>query len=170
MRLLMLAVILTVLAIPAWTPVHADSLDDETRQVAKQLQCPVCNGTSVADSPSELARQMRNVIRQKLETGESPDAVLAFFVDRYGDGILMEPPRRGLGLAVWLAPVGILAVGGLLLGLLLRAWLRPRWSTVPAAASPAPSHRNGLMTSHTPATGSSVDRVQAELERFRRES
>jgi cytochrome c-type biogenesis protein CcmH len=170
MRTLTFALILLSLALPAWTVVHADTLDEETRQVAKQLQCPVCNGSSVADSPSDLAGQMRNVIRQKLEAGESPDAVLAFFVDRYGDSILIEPPRRGIGLAVWLAPVGILAVGSILLGLLLRAWLRPRWSTVPATASHSPSHRNGLTTSHAPATGSSVDRVQAELERFRQES
>src|SRR5436190_14187060 len=164
----MLALMLLLLAIPAWAPVHADTLDEETRQIAKQLQCPVCSGSSVADSPSDLAGQMRGVIRSKLEAGESREAIVQYFVDRYGDSILIEPPRRGFGLAVWLAPVAILVVGAILLGSLLRAWLRPRWSAAPAA--PGPAHRNGVVTASGPAGGSSMDRVQAELERYRRES
>lgn len=170
MRILTLALMLLALTVPSWTTAYADALDEQTRQVAKRLQCPVCNGSSVADSPSDLARQMRNVIRQKLEAGESEDAIIAYFVERYGEGILTEPPRRGIGLAVWLAPIGILIAGGLLLGMLLRAWLRPRWTAVPATVSPPVTHRNGLASSYGPASGSSVDRVQAELERFRQES
>lgn len=110
---------------------RADPLDDQVREIAKRLQCPVCQSVSVADSPSTLAEQMRGIIRKKLEAGESPDQIVQYFVERYGDGVLIEPPRRGLGLAVWWAPVVILAGGAGLLVALLRAWVRPR------AAAPA---------------------------------
>ena len=94
--------------------VHADQIEDETRQIGKQLQCPVCAGAPVSDSPSELAGQMRSVIRSKLQAGESEEQIIAYFVERYGESVLIEPPRRGLGLAVWLAPMVMLLVGGVL--------------------------------------------------------
>ena len=89
--------------------VHADALDDETRRIGKQLQCPVCSGAAVSDSPSELAGQMRTVIRAKLRAGESEEQIVTYFVERYGDGVLIEPPRRGIGLVVWVVPFGALA-------------------------------------------------------------
>jgi cytochrome c-type biogenesis protein CcmH len=167
-----LVLLLTALARVA----HADPLDDETRRIGKQLQCPVCSGASVADSPSDLAGQMRSVIRAKLQAGERDDQIVAYFVERYGDGVLIEPPRRGIGLAVWLVPIVMLGVGGVLLWHLLRTWLRPRPgpSLIPGAASPAPHpptapYRNGTAHAEGPAPVSSVDRARAELDQFRRE-
>lgn len=168
-----LALLLTALARVA----HADPLDDETRRIAKQLQCPVCSGASVADSPSDLAGQMRSVIRARLQAGESEEQIVAYFVERYGDGVLIEPPRRGIGLAVWLAPFGVLAVGGVLLWRLLRTWLRPRpIPSLPSGAgageldSPARPYLNGTSHAESPAPVSSVDRARAELDQFRREA
>ncbi|MDR7415221.1 MAG: cytochrome c-type biogenesis protein CcmH [Armatimonadota bacterium] len=83
----------------------AEGLDDRVREVASRLMCPVCAGRTVAESTSELAAQMRAIIREKLQRGEHPEEILAYFVERYGEGILAEPPRRGLGSLVWLAPV-----------------------------------------------------------------
>jgi cytochrome c-type biogenesis protein CcmH len=84
------------------------------RAVASRLRCPVCQNESVADSPSALAAQMRELIRARLAQGDPPEAVLDYFVARYGEWILLEPPRRGWGWALWLAP-GVLLGGGLLL-------------------------------------------------------
>lgn len=155
----------------------ASPIDDETRRIAKQLQCPVCSGASVADSPSDLAGQMRSVIRARLQAGESEEQIIAYFVERYGESVLIEPPRRGIGLAVWLAPIVVLAVGGVLLGRLLRTWLRPRpvpsllsGAGVVAPGSPAPPNRNGTSHAESPAPVSSVDRARAELDQFRREA
>ncbi|MDR5708725.1 MAG: cytochrome c-type biogenesis protein CcmH [Armatimonadota bacterium] len=90
----------------------ASSLEDRVREVASRLMCPVCAGRTVAESTSELAAQMRALIRERLQRGESPEAIVAYFVERYGEGILAEPPRRGLGALVWLAPA-LAILGGL---------------------------------------------------------
>jgi cytochrome c-type biogenesis protein CcmH len=115
--------LLTVLAIPALA--HADALDDGVRRVALQLQCPVCEGQSAADSPSGLAADMRAVIRAKLAAGESDQQILDYFVASYGDSILSEPPKRGISLGVWLGPVIGVPLGLIALVLLLRTWRRP---------------------------------------------
>lgn len=88
------------------------SLDDRTRAVAQQLRCPVCQGESVADSPSGIARSMRGIIRRRLAEGQSPDQIKAYFVSKYGTWILLSPPTSGLGALAWLGPP-LLLLGGL---------------------------------------------------------
>ena len=79
-------------------------VDRKTREIAQELQCPICQGLSVADSPSKLAVDMRAVIRERVEQGQPRDDVVRYMTDRYGEEILMNPPRRGFTLAVWIAP------------------------------------------------------------------
>lgn len=130
-RGLLLALILLVLPSAAW----ADPLDDGVRRVGLQLQCPVCEGQSVADSNSGLAKDMRALIRTRLEAGATDQQILDGFVASYGDGILTEPPKRGISLGVWLGPAIGLLVGVLLLGMLLLTWRRtPRLAPSPLAA------------------------------------
>jgi cytochrome c-type biogenesis protein CcmH len=110
---------------------RADALDDSVRRVAMQLQCPVCEGENVADSPSGLAGDMRSVIRTKVLAGEADQQILDEFVASYGDGILTEPPKRGISLGVWLGPVIGVVFGALVLVMLLSAWRRtPSRSTI----------------------------------------
>jgi len=103
---------------------------DETRRIAQELQCPICEGLSVADSPSQLAVGMRGVIREKVEAGETRDQILAYFVDRYGENILMEPPRNGFTTIAWVAPYIALLATLAFLGWKLRR--RKSSATVPA--------------------------------------
>ena len=114
---------LLLLAVPAFA--RADAQDDAVRRIALQLQCPVCEGETVADSPSGLAADMRAVIRTKVAAGESDQQILDEFVASYGDGILTEPPKRGISLGVWMGPMIGLALGVFLLVVLLRTWRRP---------------------------------------------
>ena len=72
----MLSAILLLLMALAPLVAHADALDDAVRRVALQLQCPVCEGETVADSPSGLAADMRSVIRTRLAAGESDQQIL----------------------------------------------------------------------------------------------
>ncbi len=114
-------VILALVGFFATGPVRAEeALSPEALQIANQLNCPVCQGQSVRDSNSELARQMRQLIQQKLDAGESREEILQYFVDRYGVSVLREPPRKGYFWALWLGPVVGLVGGTLLLVLYLR--------------------------------------------------
>jgi cytochrome c-type biogenesis protein CcmH len=105
---------------PPARPVDEQAVHD----VAAELRCVVCQNLSVADSPSEMASQMRALVRERLATGESPEQVLQFFVDRYGEWILLSPRRQGFNLVVWLAPAAATAGGLVVAGLLIRRWTR----------------------------------------------
>jgi len=129
----------------AQQPVHVD--EPQVYAVAAQLRCVVCQNLSVADSPSEMANQMRAVIRERLAAGEPPDRVIQYFVDKYGEWILLSPRRHGLNWLVWGFPVAAVAVG-----LVAVAWLVRRW------------------TRAAPAVGAGVPAVDPALrERIRRE-
>lgn len=134
----MAPVLIALLVLMLPTIGHADALDDGVRRVAMQLQCPVCEGQTAADSPSGLAKDMRALIRTRLAAGVGDQQILDEFVASYGDSILTEPPKRGISLGVWLGPaIGVL-LGVVVLGLLLRAWQRPPSSSTVAAAGSAP--------------------------------
>jgi cytochrome c-type biogenesis protein CcmH len=114
--------------------------EQQVYAVASELRCVVCQNLSVADSPSEMAGQMRAIVRERLAAGETPAQVRQYFVTRYGDWILLAPPRRGFTLLVWLAPLAAVLVGVVAVGLLLRRWTsRPH--PTPAPIDPAMRER-----------------------------
>ena len=136
---------------------HADATDDAVRRVGLKLQCPVCEGQTVADSPSGLAQDMRAVIRARVLAGATDQQILDEFVASYGDAILTDPPKRGISLGVWFGPLVALVLGTGLLVTLARAWRRrAEHAAVPGAtASAAPASLDPL--------------VADELTRFREE-
>ncbi|MEP6731002.1 MAG: cytochrome c-type biogenesis protein CcmH, partial [bacterium] len=71
------------------------ALEARTSAVAAELRCPVCQGLSIQDSPSELAQSMRSLVRDQLADGKSPDQVKAYFVSKYGEWILLAPKAHG---------------------------------------------------------------------------
>ena len=115
---------------PSVAPMAADSaLEAQTTAVASTLRCPVCQGESLQDSPSDLARQMRAVVRDQLRAGKTPDEVKAYFVSKYGEWILLEPTMTGLNVLLYVIPV-LLVVGGLVLvAFLVRRWSTPEATT-----------------------------------------
>lgn len=116
--------LLVALMVGLWPIVAGAQTDEAVRRVARQLQCPVCEGQSVAESNAGLAQDMRAVIQTKLDSGETDQQILDSFVAAYGDGILSEPPKRGAGLGVWLAPAAVLTLGTALLAWRARSWTR----------------------------------------------
>jgi cytochrome c-type biogenesis protein CcmH/NrfF len=98
------------------------TLEERTRSVAAQLRCPVCQGLSLADSPSELALEMKDVVREQLAAGRTPDQVKAYFVAKYGEWILLEPPAHGINVVAYLLPGLALAAGLVVVWLALRRW------------------------------------------------
>ncbi len=134
-ELLVQAVALFLLyASPATAGSAAGVPEEQVRAVASQLRCVVCQNLSVADSPSEMANQMRGIIRERLAAGERPEQVVAYFVEKYGEWILLSPRRQGFNLLVWTVPFAALAAGLLAIALLTVKWsrrVRPALTTEP---------------------------------------
>ncbi|MBK8249780.1 MAG: cytochrome c-type biogenesis protein CcmH [Gemmatimonadetes bacterium] len=102
--------------------VGADSaLERRTREVAAALRCPVCQGLSIADSPSDLALEMKGLVREQLAAGKSPEEIRAYFIDKYGEWVLLEPKAEGLNLLVYVLPVALVVGGGLFVVRYVRA-------------------------------------------------
>ena len=136
---LVLLVGVSAFAQPSASPVSEDAV----HEVAAQLRCVVCQSLSVADSPSEMASQMRGIIRERLAAGERPAEVIQYFVDRYGEWILLAPRRHGFNLLVWLFPLVAVAVGLALVAIIVRRWTRRRrdGAAAPVNVDPAMSER-----------------------------
>ena len=114
-------------------------LEARTKEVASQLRCPVCQGLSVQDSPSELAQQMRALVKDQLRAGRTPDQVKAYFVSKYTEWILLQPPAHGFNLAVYILPV-VLLLGGVVLVVSLAR----KWSRAGGGPPPAEGEEDGL--------------------------
>lgn len=97
----------------------AESIDDRVQEISYLLLCPVCQGQTVEESNSYLAKDMRSIIRKKLEAGESKEQILGYFVDKYGETILAAPPAKGMNWLLWSLPVIAFAAGGLIIGIFL---------------------------------------------------
>jgi cytochrome c-type biogenesis protein CcmH len=111
---------------PVPGPSPADSvLDANTAALSGELRCPVCQGNSLQDSPSEMAAEMRSLIRDQLRSGKTPDEVRAYFVSKYGEWVLLQPKAQGLNLIVYLAPLAALLVGGAVVWRSVRRWSAP---------------------------------------------
>ena len=131
--MVLLAAVLVLAAGVAWAarpqPLTAAERVD---RISAELRCPVCQGLSVADSPSETARSMRALVAQRVAEGRSDDEIRAEFVRSYGDWILLSPPLLSANGLVWLAPLLAIAFGTWL------AWRRARApAAVPAEITPA---------------------------------
>ena len=89
------------------------ALEQRTRDVAALLRCPVCQGLSVADSPSTMATNMRGQVRELVAAGYDQEQILAYFERSYGEFVRLQPPLRGVNWLVWLAPIlGLLGGAG----------------------------------------------------------
>ena len=104
-------------------------LEDKTKTVASELRCPVCQGLSIQDSPSELSQQMRTVVKEQLASGKSEQDVKDYFISKYGEWILLEPQPHGFNLFIYALPAALVLGGAGLIVLLVR-----RWTTAGTAA------------------------------------
>ncbi|MDH5562980.1 MAG: cytochrome c-type biogenesis protein CcmH [Nitrospirota bacterium] len=112
------------------------ALDIQVREIAKTLRCTVCQTENIWESGAPLAQQMRGVVRERLKLGHSPEDIQEYFLSRYGDYIMMEPPKHGVNWLIWVGPFILLLGGGLLLYKEVNGWVRGTPS--PPAAAPPP--------------------------------
>ena len=106
-----------------------ETLDQHVQRLGAQLKCPVCQGESVADSPVDRAQQIRAIIRQQIQAGQSDQQIIQYFSDRYGEQIVWSPPWWGFSLLAWLVPIVLLLGGLVLIFFTLRDWRMPIGST-----------------------------------------
>lgn len=135
----MLRYILLVIALvapPLSARAQQTDLEEQVRGIAAGLRCVVCQNLSVADSPSELARQMREVIREQLRQGKSPEEIKAYFVSKYGEWVLLAPAPRGFGLLVWVLPFAAAASGIVLVVFMVRRWVKKKAGIQPSSIDP----------------------------------
>ena len=103
--------VLFVLCSASLPAASAPDLDDQTRAISTELRCVVCQNLSVADSPSEMAQQMRAIVREQLQAGKSPEQIKDFFVSKYGEWVLLKPKTTGVSALLWILPYVVLVVG-----------------------------------------------------------
>jgi len=110
---------------PQGTPLQGAELATRTVEVAGQLRCPVCQGLSVGDSPSAMAMNMKEQVRELLARGYSRDQILAYFEQSYGEFVLLKPKFRGVNSLVWILPLLALAIGAVLVATKMRRLEQP---------------------------------------------
>jgi len=89
-------------------------LDARTNHVASLLRCPVCQGMSVADSPSEMAVNMKREVRDLLQRGYTEEQILDHFERSYGQFVRLKPKFEGVNALVWLLPIFAVILGALI--------------------------------------------------------
>jgi cytochrome c-type biogenesis protein CcmH len=87
-------------------------LEARARALSAQLRCMVCQNESIDESNADLARDLRLLVRERLQAGDSDDQIRAYLVRRYGDFILLKPPFKPETWLLWGAPFLVLLVGG----------------------------------------------------------
>lgn len=118
----LVATAIVVAALPSSTSSTSSTPAARVERLASDLRCPVCQGLSVADSPSITANDIRADIRRRIAAGESDPAIRQAYVDRYGDWILLRPRARGFAALLWALPAAAVVVAVAWLALALRRW------------------------------------------------
>ena len=113
--------------------------DDEVNAIARQLFCPICQNIPLDVCPTQACHDWRELIRQMLADGKTPDEIKQYFVDHYGARVLAEPPQTGLNWLVYVVPPVAFLIGVFLLLQAYRAWKRmPKRPDSKEAGEPAP--------------------------------
>jgi cytochrome c-type biogenesis protein CcmH len=127
------------------------------QRLGKELRCAVCQGMSIADSPSSTARAQLDKVRELVTQGKSDQEIRDFFVARYGPWILLEPSHQGFAGLVWLLPILMLLGGGALIVQVMRR---------PASPPPqAPQPEGEAAAADADPEDPYLKAVRAELER-----
>jgi cytochrome c-type biogenesis protein CcmH len=120
-RILLLSIVVASLAPSLARAVQPDELltdpklEARARAISAGLRCLVCQNQSIDDSNAELARDLRLLVRERLNLGDSEEQVLAFLVRRYGNFILLKPPLKLETAFLWGMPALVLVAGGIAL-------------------------------------------------------
>jgi cytochrome c-type biogenesis protein CcmH len=158
MRRTSLLIVLALLVATALAP-PAGAQEPRTSlpAIEDEVMCTTCNvPLNVAESSPQAERQ-RAFIRDLIAQGATKEQVKAALVDEYGENVLALPPGEGLGLAAYLVPIGLVAVGGVVVVIAL-----PRWRRRARARAAAPSPASPALSA------ADTFRLDEDLARYRR--
>ena len=85
--------------------------ENRARDLSKGIRCLVCQNQSIDDSDSDLAKDLRKIIRKKIVQGETDNEITQYLVDKYGNFILMKPPLYQDTYILWISPLLLMLVG-----------------------------------------------------------
>ena len=142
--LFFIVVMLALVASPRLEAVQPDeilsdpALEGRARVLSKELRCMVCQNQSIDDSDAPLARDLRVLVRERLQAGDSDRQVIDFLVARYGEFVLLRPRLNAHTVLLWLAPFAAIVAGGIGLIMFLRRRSR---AELPAAPTLLPDEQ-----------------------------
>ena len=131
-RALILVALLAILGALAWSAwPHEATAAERVDRITSELRCVTCQGLSIKDSPAASARQMRDLVVQRVAEGRTDEEIRGEFRAAYGDWVLLSPPTSSWTGLIWLVPLAALAAG-------LAIVIRRMRAAVPSAAVPSP--------------------------------
>lgn len=128
------------------------ALEARAREISAEIRCVVCQNESIESSNAGIAHDLRVLIRERLQAGDSDAEVKDFLVERYGDYVLLRPPFASYTLLLWLGPGLVLLVGGLGAAVYLRRQ-RQDGATTEAPLSAEEQARLAELTQPAPESG-----------------
>jgi cytochrome c-type biogenesis protein CcmH len=124
------------------------ALETRARDVSQNLRCLVCQNQSIDDSDAELARDLRLLVRERIQAGDTNTQVTDYVVSRYGDFVLLKPPFKASTIVLWVGPAVAFIAG--MIALIL--FFRPRYQVTASSTQPQTN-----MTTMTTMTALSED-------------
>jgi cytochrome c-type biogenesis protein CcmH len=128
----------TAVAAPASAVLPSEKLDDpekeqRAQELGEEIRCLVCQSESIANSNADLAKDLRVLIRDKIQEGQSNQEIKDFLQSRYGDYVLLNPPMKPETYVLWYGPAAITAIGALGVGVFF--WRRNKRPAAPQKLS-----------------------------------
>ena len=164
-KLILVLALLAVFALGSALPQTASGqtpTPNQINEVARELWCPLCNGVRLDNCDLQACVQMREVVAQKLEAGESTDQIKTYFVQQYGDVVLGQPSTEGFNLVAWLFPILAAVVGLGWVAYLVVTWRKKQAATFAEGA--------GLSAAAMRRPGDESDDYMKRVERELRET
>ncbi len=122
---------------PQGTPLTGAALEHRAQEVSALLRCPVCQGLAIADSPSEMATNMKGQVRELLVRGYTEAQILQYFERSYGQFVLLKPKFQGVSALVWIFPIVAIVVGLIIIITKVRRLERARPATAQTSSPTA---------------------------------
>ena len=99
-------------------------VNNKIREISQNVRCLVCQNQSIDESNSELAKDLKILIKEKLILGDSDEEIYGFLKERYGDYILLKPPLNLNTVILWFLPFIVLMFGSILIFKIIKSNIR----------------------------------------------